>query len=173
MKVSVETSDVQIVRKLFSCIDLKKFNVNFKHYDNACNNFKELLHFLKVLWADNSIEVNVLNNIIMQPQRLYDENIIVDRDYNIYKTLFNNKNYLPDVIILLYDENTEFIENFLNDPLFEKKVYKIQLEKDTLDNTVYNMKNVLSDIYLNINDDTLNFRYFEQCYSNYKSIDDK
>jgi hypothetical protein len=173
MKVSVETSDVQIVRKLFSCIDLKKFNVNFKHYDNDCNNFKELLHFLKVLWADNSIEVNVLNNIIMQPQRLYDENIIVDRDYNIYKTLFNNKNYLPDVIILLYDENTEFIENFLNDPLFEKKVYKIQLEKDTLDNTVYNMKNVLSDIYLNINDDTLNFRYFEQCYSNYKSIDDK
>ena len=173
MKVSVETSDVQIVRKLFSCIDLKKFNVNFKHYDNDCNNYKELLHFLKVLWADNSIEVNVLNNIIMQPQRLYDENIIVDRDYNIYKTLFNNKNYLPDVIILLYDENTEFIENFLNDPLFEKKVYKIQLEKDTLDNTVYNMKNVLSDIYLNINDDTLNFRYFEQCYSNYKSIDDK
>ena len=70
-------------------------------------------------------------------------------------------------------DHTEFIENFLNDPLFEKKVYKIQLEKDTLDNTVYNMKNVLYDIYLNINDDTLNFRYFEQCYSNYKSINDK
>lgn len=173
MKVSVETSDTKIVREVFSRIDLKKFNVNLKYYDNDCKNFIELLHFLKVLWVDNSIEVNVLNNIVMQPQKLHHENIIVDRDYNIYKTLFNNKNYLPDVIILLYDENTEFMENFLNDPLFEKKVYKIQLEKDTLDNTVYNVKNVLSDIYQNINDDTLNFRYFEQCYSNYKSIDNK
>ncbi len=139
----------------------------------TAKNFIELLHFLKVLWMDNSIEVNVLNNIIMQPQKLYHENIIVDRDYNIYKTLSTTKNYLPDVIILLYDENTEFIENFLMTPFLKKKVYKIQLEKDTLHNTVYNMKNVLSDIYQNINDDTLNFRYFEQCYSNYKSIDNK
>lgn len=168
MKVSVETSNLKIVKDLFSSIELKHYN--FKYYDKSCENFIDLLHLLKVLWTDNCIEMNVIFNSILQCQKLYEEKIINERDYNIYKALFNNKNYLPDVVILLYDDNTEFIENLLNDPLFEKKVYKIQLEEDTLDNTVYNIKKVLHEIYENTMEDPLNFRYFEQSYANYKGI---
>lgn len=171
MKVSVETSNLKIVKDLFSSIELKHYN--FRYYDKPCENFVDLLHFLKVLWTDNCIEMNVIFNSVLHCQELYYQKIINEKDYNIYKALFNNKNYLPDVVILLYDDNTEFIENFLNDPLFEKKVYKIQLEEDALDNTVHNIKKVLHEIYENTMEDPLNFRYFEQSYTNYKSINDQ
>ena len=80
---------------------------------------------------------------------------------------------MPDVVILLYDENTAAIENMLNDPFFKIHVFKVQLFDSMLNETASVLSDTLLYIYANYIDDSSHFSYFEQCYANYNCIDKK
>jgi len=136
--------------------------------------FVELLNYMRILWStNNNVYVNVLYNIVVYPQFMVSKEKCTQKEYSIYKSIFNRKNYMPDIVILLYDENTVSMENMLNDPFFKIHVFKVQLLDDMLNETAQMLSDALMFIYGNYIDDSSQFSYFEQCYANYNCIDKK
>ena len=200
MRISIETSKPHLVKELFKCMtkshelqeveneeleetqetqdsqdlqDLQDLqNCDFLHKKEP--SFAELLNYMRMLWtSDNSVYVNVIYNIVLYPQFMLSRERCTSREYSIYKSVFNSKNYMPDVVILLYDENTTAIENMLNDPFFKIHVFKVQLFDSMLNETAQMLSDTLLYIYANYIDDSSHFSYFEQCYANYNCIDKK
>jgi len=167
MNISIETSEPTKVKNLFQKEELK--NISISHGTPSC--FLELLNYLKLLWSENySIEINALNNITLLPQRMFNSKILNEKEYNIYTSLFNNKSYLPDIIIILYDDNTQLIEDIVNDPFFKIQVYKIQYNSENIEK---NISNLLKEINSKFIQNNSKFAYFEKSYSNYNSIDNE
>ena len=147
MRISIETSKPHLVKELFKCMtkshELQELeneeledgqNCDFLHKNEP--SFAELLNYMRLLWtSDNSVYVNVIYNIVLYPQFMLSKERCTTREYSIYKNVFNSKNYMPDIVILLYDENTAAIENMLNDPFFKIHVFKVQLFDDMLNET--------------------------------------
>ncbi len=185
MRISIETSKPHLVKELFKCMtkshELQELeneeledgqNCDFLHNNEP--SFAELLNYMRLLWnSDNSVYVNVIYNIVLYPQFMLSKERCTTREYSIYKNVFNSKNYMPDIVILLYDENTAAIENMLNDPFFKIHVFKVQLFDDMLNETAQMLSDTLLYIYGNYVDDSSHFSYFEQCYANYNCIDKK
>lgn len=192
MRISIETSKPQLVKELFSRM-LKKHekvveetlyceeqtdkddiqqNKNFLW--NKEPSFVELLNYMRMLWSyQNSVYVNVLYNIVVYPQFMVSKERCTPREYLIYKNIFNGKNYMPDIVILLYDKDTAAMENMLNDPFFKIHVFKVQLIEDMLNETAQMLSDTLVYIYGNYIEDSSQFSYFEQCYANYNCIEKK
>ena len=179
-----EARNTEITKDLQNIEDIEKMEENLqKKQENLQNydflnekepSFAELLNYMRMLWnSNNTVYVNVLYNIIVYPQFMLSKERCTTREYSIYKNVFNSKNYMPDVVILLYDENTTAMENMLNDPFFKIHVFKVQLFKNMLTETAQMLSDTLLYIYGNYIDDSSHFSYFEQCYANYNCIDKK
>ena len=152
----------------------KKFQDSDNFLCDKEPSFVELLNYMRILWStNNNVYVNVLYNIVVYPQFMVSKEKCTQKEYSIYKSIFNRKNYMPDIVILLYDENTVSMENMLNDPFFKIHVFKVQLLDDMLNETAQMLSDALMFIYGNYIDDSSQFSYFEQCYANYNCIDKK
>ena len=152
----------------------KKFQDSDNFLCDKEPSFVELLNYMRILWStNNNVYVNVLYNIVVYPQFMVSKEKCTQKEYSIYKSIFNRKNYMPDIVILLYDENTVSMENMLNDPFFKIHVFKVQLFKNMLVETAQMLSDTLLYIYGNYIDDSSHFSYFEQCYANYNCIDKK
>lgn len=186
MRISIETSQPHLVQELFKTM-LKKHedkeenflsNVENQNEEISLTNkeptFVELLNYMRMLWSShNSLYINVLYNIVVYPQFMVSRDRCTPKEYSIYKSIFNNKNYMPDIVILLYDENTTAMENILNDPFFKIHVFKVQLIENMLNETAQMLSDTLVYIYGNYIEDSSQFSYFEQCYANYNCITKK
>jgi hypothetical protein len=152
----------------------KKFQDSDNFLCDKEPSFVELLNYMRILWStNNNVYVNVLYNIVVYPQFMVSKEKCTQKEYSIYKSIFNRKNYMPDIVILLYDENTVSMENMLNDPFFKIHVFKVQLLDEMLNETAQMLSDTLMFIYGNYIDDSSQFSYFEQCYANYNCIDKK
>ena len=175
-----DTQEMQVLQDLQDLQDLQEKDEevegiqNYDFLNEKEPSFAELLNYMRLLWSShNTVYVNVLYNIIVYPQFMISKERCTTREYLIYKNVFNSKNYMPDVVILLYDENTSAMENMLNDPFFKIHVFKVQLFKNMLVETAQMLSDTLLYIYGNYIDDSSHFSYFEQCYANYNCIDKK
>lgn len=172
MRVSIETSNPELLLELIQKENnsLDKHIVDTIFFNTHNPSLTELLNYIRTLWSINDkVYINVFSNIVLFPQYMINNKKYNQKDYAIYKHIFNSKNCLPSVVILLYDDETSFIENVLNDPLFNIRVYKVQLSSNH-DDIVKSLNDILSIVFSNYIDDNSQFRYFEQCYSNYNRI---
>ena len=192
MRISIETSQPHIVQELFKYLT-KEQDTNTTNTTNTSTStteeqqdtlknllcekepsFVELLNYMRMLWSSrNNLYINVLYNIVMYPQFMISRERCTPKEYAIYKSIFNSKNYMPNIVILLYDDNTTGMENMLNDPFFKIQVFKVQLIEDMLSETAQMLSDTLVYIYENCVDDISQFSYFEQCYANYNCINKK
>ena len=175
MEIMKDLQDIEDIEKMEENLQKKQENLqNYDFLNEKEPSFAELLNYMRMLWnSNNTVYVNVLYNIIVYPQFMLSKERCTTREYSIYKNVFNSKNYMPDVVILLYDENTTAMENMLNDPFFKIHVFKVQLFKNMLTETAQMLSDTLLYIYGNYIDDSSHFSYFEQCYANYNCIDKK
>ena len=133
----------------------KKFQDSDNFLCDKEPSFVELLNYMRILWStNNNVYVNVLYNIVVYPQFMVSKEKCTQKEYSIYKSIFNRKNYMPDIVILLYDENTVSMENMLNDPFFKIHVFKVQLLDDMLNETAQMLSDALMFIYGNYIDDS-------------------
>lgn len=180
MRISIETSRPSLVNELFKIMTTQHDKCVLNNENTSTieitknSSFVELLNYLRTLWTmSDNVYINVLYNIILYPQLLFSQNNCTSKEYAIYKNVFNSKNYLPDVVILFYDENTQVMEDLLNDPFFKIQVYKIQMLPNMLNEMADTLSDVLIHIYTNYIDISSQFSYFEQCYANYNCINKK
>ena len=169
MNISIETSQPDKIKKLFQ--EDKEYLKNCSISYGKPSSFLELLNYMKLLWSENySVEIHALNNTVLLPQLMFKNKVINTKEYNIYTSLFNNKNYLPDIVLLIYDDNTQLIEDIVNDPFFKIQVYKIQYSSDNLEK---NISSVLEEIKSKFIQNNSKFAYFEKSYSNYNSVNNE
>ena len=180
MQETAEIGDLQYLKNILGddsfdeLSDLEDLNNSEQLLGDKEPSFVELLNYMRMLWSShNSVYVNVLYNIVVYPQFMLSKERCTPKEYSIYKNVFNNKNYMPDIVILLYDENTAAMENMLNDPFFKIHVFKVQLMHGLLNETAQMLSDTLLYIYGNYVEDSSQFSYFEQCYTNYNCIDKK